>query len=156
MSPTEMAYRKTAIGGASGFGLLVALYDTLAGNLRRAADAERKNDLASRTLELNHALLVVAYLEDYVSRGSGGELSDYLVAFYRSLRRKMIEAQAKRSAEMLEQQMKQVLKIREFWQGLELRGESAEQQEMQGWVIPTSYPGASPGQSEQGTSSWSA
>jgi flagellin-specific chaperone FliS len=45
MSPTEMAYRKTAVGGASGFGLLIALYDTLAGDLRRAADAERANDI---------------------------------------------------------------------------------------------------------------
>ena len=37
MNPTELAYRKTAVEGASGFGLMIALYDTLAGNLRRAA-----------------------------------------------------------------------------------------------------------------------
>ena len=155
MSPTEMAYRRTAIGGASGFGLLVALYDTLAGDLRRAAEAERSNDLENRTKELNHALLVVAHLEDWVNRGSGGVLADQLTAFYRSLRRKMIEAQAKRSAAILVEQMSLVLKLREAWQGLELRGNSSPQ-ETRGWANPASYPGSSPAQHKQGASHWSA
>ena len=37
MTRTDLAYRKTAVEGASGFGLLIALYDTLASDLRRAA-----------------------------------------------------------------------------------------------------------------------
>jgi hypothetical protein len=41
MTPTDLAYRKTAVEGASGMGLLIALYDTLAGDLRRAAAAQR-------------------------------------------------------------------------------------------------------------------
>jgi len=155
MSPTEMAYRKSAIGGASGFGLLVALYDTLAGDLRRAAEAERGNDLEKRTRELNHALLVIAHLENWVSRGSGGVLADQLVAFYRSLRRKMIEAQAKRSAAILEEEMKLVLKIREAWQGLELRG-APSLPEDRGWSKPATYPGTSAAQSRQSVSHWSA
>lgn len=155
MSPTEMAYRKTAIGGASGFGLLVALYDTLAGDLRRAAEAERSNDIEKRTGELNHALLVVAYLEEYVERGSGGKLADHLVAFYRTLRRKMIEAQVKRSAETLEAQMAQVLEIREIWQRFELGGSSSKQ-EAQAWAPAASYPNAPPVRYEQSASGWSA
>jgi flagellar secretion chaperone FliS len=156
MSPTEMAYRKTAVGGASGFGLLVALYDTLAGNLRRAAEAERGDDLGKRTTELNHALLVVAYLEDYVNRGSGGKLADYLVGFYASLRQKIIQAQIKRSPQVLEQQMAQVLKIREFWQGLEIRRASSTQQEVETWANSAGYPGASKPAYEQSALSWSA
>lgn len=155
MSPTEMAYRKTAIGGASGFGLLVALYDTLAGDLRRAADAERDDDLEKRTRELTHALLVVAHLEDRVTRGSGGELADQLTGFYRSLRRKIIEAQAKRSAAILEDQMNLVLKLREAWQGLEMRGISARP-EGGSWDNPASYAGATGASMRQGASHWSA
>jgi flagellar secretion chaperone FliS len=155
MSPTEMAYRKTAIGGASGFGLLVALYDTLAGDLRRAAQAERSSDIEKRTRELNHALLVVAYLEEYVERGSGGKLADHLVAFYRTLRRKTIEAQVKRSAEILEEQMAQVLKVREIWQRFELGGPSPKQ-EVRPWDSAPSYPNAPPVQYEQSASGWSA
>ena len=86
MSPTELAYRKTALGGASGFGLLIALYDTLAGDLRRAAEAERSNDLEERGRQVNHALLILAHLEEWIDRGPGGELAEQLRGFYRSLR----------------------------------------------------------------------
>jgi hypothetical protein len=48
MNRTDVTYRKTAAEGASGFGLLIALYDTLAGDLRRAAEAERSNDIEQR------------------------------------------------------------------------------------------------------------
>src|ERR1700733_7096825 len=113
MNPTELSYRKTAAEGASGFGLLIALYDTLAGNLRRAADAERSNNLEKRCLEVNHALLVIGYLEDWIEQASVGELTQKLVGLYSSLRRKLIEAQVKRSPEILERQMERVLSIRE-------------------------------------------
>lgn len=154
MSPTEMAYRKTAVEGASGFGLLIALYDTLAGNLRRAAEAERSNDIEKRCREANHALLVIGYLEDAVNRGTGGELSDQLIPFYSSLRRKLIVAQAKRSAEMLEQQMALVLSVRRTWQEIEFRASSA--QEDQSSAETQSYSGISPLQDEPAAYSWSA
>jgi flagellar biosynthetic protein FliS len=123
--------------------------------LRRAAEAERGNDLEKRTQELNHALLVIAHLEDRVTRGSGGELADQLTGFYRLLRRKIIEAQAKRSAAILEEQMNLVLKLREAWQGLEMRGISARP-EGGSWDNPASYPGGSAASFRQGASHWSA
>jgi flagellar protein FliS len=126
MQSTELSYRKTAAEGASGFGLLIALYDTLAGNLRRAADAERNNNLEKRCSEVNHALLVIGYLEDCIDRASGGELSQKLVRLYASLRRILIEAQVKRSPEILEQQMEQMLDIRETWQTMEFAGLDAQ------------------------------
>jgi flagellar protein FliS len=119
MQSTELYYRKSASDGASGFGLLIMLYDTLAGNLRRAADAERSNNLEQRCLEVNHAFLVIAYLEDAIAQASGGELAQRLVYLYSSMRRKLIEAQGKRSPEILEQQMAKVLAIRESWQTME-------------------------------------
>lgn len=119
---SELYYRRTAAASnTGGLGLLIALYDTLAGDLRRMAEAERGNDLIRRCREANHALLVIGCLEDFVTRGSSGELADQLTAFYASLRRSLIVAQAKRSPEMLEEQMGQVLKIREAWQAIEMR-----------------------------------
>jgi flagellar protein FliS len=156
MSPTEMTYRKTALGGSSGFGLLIALYDTLAGDLRRAAEAERSNDIEKRCKEVNHALLVLAYLEDGIERGSGGELAQQLGALYASLRKRMIEAQAKRSAEILEQQMAEILKIRAIWQGIELRGSAPSAAQVPAWIQAPRYPGASSTTYERGASSWSA
>jgi flagellar secretion chaperone FliS len=154
MSTTEQAYRKTAVAGASGFGLLIALYDTLAGNLRRAADAERSNNIEKRCQELNHAYLVIGYLEDWIEQGSGGELAQKLGGFYSSLRRKIIEAQTKRSAEILQQQMALVLKIRGTWQEIELRRPTT--QETPHWAQTPGYLGDSPAQDQRNASSWSA
>jgi len=125
MTPTELYYRKTAASSSGGgLGLLIGLYDTLAGDLRRMAEAERGNDLVRRCREANHALLVVGCLEDCVTKSSSGELADQLTAFYASLRRNLIAAQAKRSPEMIEEQMAQVLKVREAWQAIELRSQA--------------------------------
>ena len=154
MSAMELAYRKTATQGASGFGLLVALYDTLAGDLRRAAEAERGNNIEKRCREVNHALLVIAHLEDWVHRGGGGELADQLLVFYASLRRLMIEAQAKRSAVMLEQQMTLVLSIRRTWHELEARNTSNT--ETPAWAQIQVFPGGAEQHFKRSTLSWSA
>jgi len=116
----DMTYRKTAAEGASGIGLLIALYDTLAGNLRRAAEAQRANDIERRSREANHAFTVIGYLEGCLQRGTGGDLALQLRAFYAALRRKLLGAQVKQSAEMLDNLMADVLKIREAWQAADL------------------------------------
>jgi flagellar protein FliS len=152
MNPTELAYRKTAVEGTSGFGLLIALYDTLAGNLSRAAEAQRKNDIEKRCQEISHALLVIAHLEDWVDREGGGELAQKLVRFYAGLRANLVGAQAKQSAEMLEQQMNVILAIRGTWQDLEARACS---------VLDAPSPAHTPrfagaSQQERSVFSWSA
>jgi flagellar protein FliS len=154
MNPTELAYRKTAVEGASGFGLLIALYDTLAGDLRRAADAQRKQDIERRCKEINHALLVIAYLDDWIDREGGGELAQKLIVFYSTMRKKLIEAQAKQSPEMLEEQMELVLSIRGTWQDLEGRASRVLENRPPATDYQT-YPGTQPLQ-DRTFSSWSA
>jgi flagellar protein FliS len=153
MNSTELAYRKTAVEGTSGFGLLIALYDTLAGNLSRAAEAQRRNDIQKRCEEANHALLVIAHLEDWIDREGGGELAQKLIRFYSSLRAKLIEAQVKQSAEMLEQQMNLILAIRGTWQDLEARACSVLDAPSSAQTRQFS---AAPSQQERNASSWSA
>lgn len=115
MTFSDLTYRKTAIEGESGLGLLIALFDTLAGDLRRAAQAERDGDIGKRSREANHALLVIAHLEECVAQSEGGELSRKLTAFYVSLKGQIINAQAKRSAALLEKLMSDVLAVRTYW-----------------------------------------
>jgi flagellar protein FliS len=154
LSPTEAAYRKTGVG-TSGLSLLIALYDTLAGDLRRAAAAERNNDIGQRCKEVNHALLVIGYLEHWLAQGTGGELADQLAGLYASMRRKLIEAQGQRSARILEEQMALVLQVREGWQAIELKAMQTAPE-----IIPPvkahRSPGASPMQAERRRLSWSA
>ncbi len=154
MNATETAYRKTAVEGTSGFGLLIALYDTLAGDLRRAAQAQRRNDIQTRCREINHALLVIGYLEDWIDRESEGVLSQKLAMLYKGLRKILIEAQVKQSAEMIEQQMELILEIRGTWQELEMRASSVV--EATPGAGTESYPGPPPMLEERAGLSWSA
>lgn len=154
MSPSEYMYRQTAAASADGLGLMIALYDTLAGDLRRASDAERSDNIGERCRQANHALLVIGFLEDQVNKGSDGELSRSLTAFYGRLRRRIVESQAKRLPEILDQEMEQVLKIRATWQKLVTPKEPAAAYFPP--VARQAYPESAPlGQTPHSTS-WSA
>lgn len=154
MNRTGLAYRKTAAEAASGLGLLISLYDTLAGNMRRAAQAQRANDIEMRSSEVRHAILVVGYLEDWVNQGPGGPLAQELIALYASIRRNLIEAEIKQSAEIFEKQMNRVLEVRKHWQSIELRADPSSSEEQRRTIqMPPSY---SAPQIEQLSGSWSA
>src|SRR5277367_4604828 len=115
MNTTDLIYRRSAAQGASGFSLMIALYDTLVGDLRRGAAAQRAGDLEKRAKELKHALLVVGFLQNWVEADSG-ELANWLIAFYTQMRARIVEAQARQSADILEEQMAAVLGLRQLWQ----------------------------------------
>jgi flagellar secretion chaperone FliS len=113
---TELSYRRSAIEGASPIGLVIALYDTLSGDLRRAASAIRNNDIEARCKDLNHAVLVLGQLEDWIDQKNGGELAQNLSSFYSYLRAKMMEASLSQSAQLLEAQIDLILQVRSAWQ----------------------------------------
>jgi len=115
----ELSYRRTAIAGASPIGLMIALFDTVAGDLRRAANALRKNDIETRCKELNHAALVLGQLESWLDLKAGGESAQALARFYAYLRAKMLEASAKKSPEVLDAQIEMILHVRSAWQQLD-------------------------------------
>jgi flagellar protein FliS len=98
---------------------MIALFDRLAGDLRRAAAALRKNDIETRCKELNHALLVLGQLENWVDLKNGGESARTLARFYAYLRAKIIEAAASKSARILEMQIDMILLVRSSWQQLD-------------------------------------
>jgi flagellar secretion chaperone FliS len=120
LSETQLSYRKSAIEGASAIGLIIALFDTLAGDLRRAAAAIRKHDIEKRCRELNHASLVLGQLESWVDLNNGGESAQNLSVFYAYLRAKMMEASAAQSAKLLEKQIEMILHVRGAWQKLDV------------------------------------
>src|ERR1700753_197857 len=88
----ELSYRRSALAGASSIGLVIALYDTLSGNFRRAAAATRNNKIEQRCNEVTHALLVLAQLENMVDTKSGDEAGNSLLMFYSYLRGAMMTA----------------------------------------------------------------
>jgi flagellar protein FliS len=119
LSKTELSYRKSAIEGASSIGLIIALFDTLAGDLRRAAAAIRESDIEKRCKELDHASLVLGQLESWVDRDKGGESAQSLGQFYSYLRTRMMEASVSQSAAVLDAQIEMILHVRSAWQKLD-------------------------------------
>ena len=154
MTRTDLAYRKSAAEAVSGIEPLIALYDTLAGDLRRAAQAQRSENIEVRCREIRHALLVIGFLEDWVRRGEGGALADKLMHFYASLRKKLIQAGTRKSAQMMEEQMDRVLALREQWQRMELRIEISGPEIMQPEMSGHSHHMIAPMEHRRG--SWSA
>ena len=119
LNQTELSYRKSAIEGASSIGLIIALFDTFAGDLRRAAAAIRKSDIEKRCKELNHASLVLGQLESWVDKDKGGDSAKALAQFYGYLRATMMEASVTQSATLLETQIDTILQVRSAWQKLD-------------------------------------
>jgi flagellar secretion chaperone FliS len=119
LTQTELSYRKSAIEGASSIGLIIALFDTFAGDLRRAAAAIRKSDIEKRCKELNHASLVLGQLESWVDKDKGGDSAQTLAQFYGYLRATMMEASVTQSATLLETQIDTILQVRSAWQKLD-------------------------------------
>jgi len=154
MNRTDMAYRRNAAEASSGLGLLIALFDTLAGDLRRAAEAQRENDIERRCREADHALVIVGYLEEWVTHGPGGALAQQLVAYYSSLRCKLLEAEANMSAQALDELMAGVLQVREHWQRVGLRAEPSGPEILRPAIqMPNGYPAQ---RTDNQCSSWSA
>lgn len=154
MNRMELLYRQTGAQGASGISLLLSLFDRLARDLQRGAEAQRAGDIERRCKELNHALALIGFLENWIDETSG-PLAQQMAAFYSRLRRRIIVAQAKQSAEMLEEDMAETLRIREIWQ----RVDTGKQQSAPEILPPQQrpgYPGMPPIEREHSPLSWSA
>src|ERR1700744_421493 len=116
LKETERSYRRIAIEGASPIGLLLVLFDLLVSDLRAAAAALRANDIEGRCKALNHAFLVLAQLQSWVDLKRGGEPARVLALFYSRLGSRMMEAGAKKSAEVLDKEIETILMVRNAWQ----------------------------------------
>lgn len=125
LSRTELSYRRLAIEGASPIGLLIALFDLLVSDLRRAARALHNDDIETRCRELNHAALVLGQLESWIDLPNGGESAKILSIFYASLRAKIMDAAVRKSAKLLEVQIDMIVRVRSGWQKLDMPADTA-------------------------------
>jgi len=109
------AYREGAVRGASGVRLIIFLYEQAIQDLRRAAVAMEQGNIEMRTLQINHAISVIGHLQGTLDRERGGRVGRDLERFYRSMRGRLIDAQALASSEILYQQISDLLSVRESW-----------------------------------------
>lgn len=112
----SLTYRRAAMQQASTVGLVIALLDTLAGDLNRAIAAMERDDIETRSNQLAHGFIILQQLEMMVDAENGGPTAGQLQRFYRHIRKGMLDAQFTRSTEILRGLVKAVLEVREAWQ----------------------------------------
>lgn len=111
----KMAYRETAVQGASRVGLVVLLYEQIIEDLHVAVEALRNHQIELRTRRINHAILVLGHLQSTLNKEQGGKVAIVLNRYYDLLRAALTEGQAKASQEILEAQIADLLSLREAW-----------------------------------------
>jgi flagellar protein FliS len=111
----ESAYREAAVRGASQVRLVIFLYEQVIHDLQRAAVAMEHGDIELRTKEINHAVTVIGHLQGTLDRERGGRVGRDLERFYRMARTRLMEAQVLVSREILNQQISDLLSLREAW-----------------------------------------
>jgi flagellar protein FliS len=111
-----LQYRRAATQQASVVGLVIALLDTLTGDLSRAADAMDKGDIPTRCDQLIHGFKVLTQLEAMINMNNGGEAAINFQRFYTHVRGQMLAAQFKLDPSILRSQTRIVLEVRETWQ----------------------------------------
>jgi flagellar secretion chaperone FliS len=114
-----MLYLEGAVRGASPVRLVILLYGQAIEDLRRAAAAHVRGDIQTRTQGINHAILVIGYLQATLDQERGGVVATNLERFYNQVRAGLIAAQCQQSGAALEQQISHLMLLREAWSEVE-------------------------------------
>jgi flagellar protein FliS len=118
---SELQYRRAALHDVSPVGAVLMLYDQLVKDLRKAQTAMCDARHEACAAELKHAFLVLQQLEGSLARDTGEEFVPWLLRFYGLLRMNILEAQVKRSPDLLDEQVTLILDVRSAWQEVESR-----------------------------------
>ena len=115
------AYQQSAARGASPVGTVVALYDTLLRDFRRALAAQDAGQIETRVFELNHALTVIAHLRGALDHQRGGEAAERFSRLYDVTHSLILEANVGTSRQTL-------LKLLDMYTGLRQAWDQADRQ----------------------------
>ena len=124
MTDARTLYRESAARGISPVGAVVLAYEQMIGDVQHALDAFQQNNIELRTQHINHAILVIGYLQSHLNKDLGGVVAGNLERFYNQLREHLVQAQVRVSPEILAQQITDLLALRDAWIEVE-RAEAA-------------------------------
>ncbi len=120
-TPPALAYRRAATQQASVVGLVIALYDTLAGDLQRAVAAMQRKEIEDRSRQLKHGFAVLTQLDSLLDAERGGHAAINLRRFYGHVREEMLRAQFLQDDSILERVAELILDVRGAWQEVDTR-----------------------------------
>ncbi|HUN90339.1 MAG TPA: flagellar protein FliS [Terriglobales bacterium] len=126
-----MNYVSESAAGVSPVGIVIRVYENIVSDLGRAVNAVRDGDIEKRSLQLDHALLLIAHLESALDLERGGQPARLLGKFYSLARNRIVQAQMKQSGKILEEIANDFLSIREAWVQVEQQEAAAPATETQ-------------------------
>jgi flagellar protein FliS len=97
------SYQLDAARAATPIGGVVALYETIIRDLRRASGAIAAGNVEARVAQLNHALTVIAELQGVLDYQRGGIAAKRFRRFYEITRGLILEANLRGTQESLEE-----------------------------------------------------
>jgi flagellar biosynthetic protein FliS len=115
MTNAPKAYREADVRGATAVRLVILLYEQMIRDLSQAAQAIEQNDIELRTKCINHAILVVGYLQSPLDFANGGKVAKDLDHFYNALRQNLMQVQFFPTKVGMNQLMTDLLAVREAW-----------------------------------------
>ena len=113
---TELSYRRVAVESASSVGLVIIMYDLLVNDLRQAIKTLETEDIDARSTAIKHAFLVLQQLQGSLNREKGGDGAKHLSDFYTVMRARIWEAHIQRNAEILREQIRLLIDVRQTWE----------------------------------------
>jgi flagellar protein FliS len=156
------AYQQVSAHGGSPVALIVALYDTILRDFRRALVALEAGNVETRVFELNHALAVIGHLEEVLDHKRGGAVAKRFEGFYRITRGLIVAANAEPSRESLDNLIEMYGSLRQAWQEAERKLQGSEPQALPASRSNTNeaagvlVPAGAPSTDEAPRKNWSA
>jgi flagellar protein FliS len=159
-SPASL-YQQLAARGASPVGQVVALYDTILRDFRRAQAALLAGNVEQRVFEMNHVLTVIAHLQSVLNHERGGEAAKTLDRFYNVTRAMTLDASVHCTPESLQTLIHMYTELRQAWHEIEPGSTAAQSSSPQSDSAPsakivTPTPAAPGGQDSPRSGNWSA
>jgi len=114
-----LAYRESAVRGASPVGLIVILYEEILRSIRKAQRALASNRIEDRSKALSHAIQVVGHLQTVIDFEKGGALAQELFTFYTLVRAKLVEMNVNPRDRAMEDLAIEFAKMKAAWQRVE-------------------------------------
>ena len=163
---SAFAYQHYTAVGASPVGQVVALYDVILRDFRRAIAAVAAGQIEKRVEAVNHALVVIGELQGVLDFKRGGEPARNLDIFYKVARSMVTRASILNSQEAFEELVAMFTRVRAAWSQIEravpcsepvehLRAISEKQTQTAG-VSNDLDPAPSQHREDSGGSRWSA
>ncbi|HEX3869420.1 MAG TPA: flagellar export chaperone FliS [Pirellulales bacterium] len=119
-------YRQVSAHGGSPLGMIVALYDTILRDFRRAIVAIEANDVPQRVAELNHAVRVIGHLEEILDHKRGADAAERFQRFYQVTRGMIVAANAQATKGALDSLVGLYTPVRQAWHDVEVTKRGTE------------------------------